>query len=103
MKKKAMRKKRSKPAPKSTPLAIAAVGSSIGFTELREAIYVNPIMVPELLQSIPTLTMQSGLPLKRYSIHTSIHVPITKAWIIDEDLNKQVVNFYGGVPGEEEQ
>lgn len=102
MRKKRMAKKASKKALKSPPLPIATMGSSFGFTELREAIYVNPIMVTELLQSIPTLTMQSGLPLKRYSIHTSIHVPITKAWIIDEDLNKQVVNFYGGVPGEDE-
>ena len=95
MKKKRMAKKASKKALKSPPLPVATMGSSLGFTELREAILVNPMMVYELLSSMSWLSAQSGLPLKKYSIHTSIHMPITKAYIIDDELKKQLIHFYG--------
>jgi len=87
-------KKRRKPA-KNLPQVITIDNTPKGFTELREAILVNPMMVYELLESLPQLSMQSGLPLKKYSIHTSIHMPITKAYIIDSNLTKQLIHFYG--------
>jgi hypothetical protein len=100
-----MRKKKtpSKQAFKPASSVYGSVGGTLGFMELREAILVNPIMVQELLNSITMLTMRSGLPLKKYSIHTSIYIPITKAWIIDEDMNKQVIQFYGGSSSDEQE
>lgn len=84
---------------KSPPIGI----TSFNYGELREAIMVHPMMVQELLDSMEKLTRQSELPLKTYSIHTSIHMSVTKAYIIDSDMNKQLIHFFAGNdPGEDE-
>lgn len=85
----------------STPLLVADTRPSIMTTI--ECIYVNPIMVPELLSNLKWLQAQTDLPILRYSIITSIHAPLHKAWIIDDEAKRHYINFYSGDENDDDE